>query len=294
MLNIQKRIELIEKLSNEDTNQSLTYAALECRLTLEYLCYERFKLTYAYLSLNDLKNWQPRHVVKQVSEDIDSNIDKEFILSISTESTEGKSLKTKEDYESLEYVALGTQSSLNLNKVHKLWHSLANVALHMPVPSIGSGELEIYQDKEKIRMTVESVVDFLKNIKGNLLMAGPLGEVFSFDCQACGMKIKRPVKNLVSPAVVNCINPKCKESYYLEPSEIDKDIGITRRIFRFKCQSCSEDLEVPGNIFRELRFDQQINIICGSCQSSLELVMRPLMKLTDEKNSLNKQNQADA
>ena len=75
MLNIKKRIGLIEKLSKEDTEQSLTYAALECRLTLEYLCYERFKLTYAYLSLNDLNCWQPRDVVKQVSEDIDCNID---------------------------------------------------------------------------------------------------------------------------------------------------------------------------------------------------------------------------
>lgn len=279
MLNIQKRIELIEKLTEEGTERALTYAALECRLTLEYLCYERFKMTYTYLSLDDLKGWSPRDVVKQVSEDIDSNITNEFTLSISKEPTEGRSLNTKEDYESLEYVAVGTQSALNLKRIHKLWHGLSNAALHIPVPSIGSGELTLYQNREKIRKVIESTVDYLRGIKGNLLMAGPLGEVFSFNCQDCGIKIARPVKNLVSPLAVNCISPECKESYLLEPGEQEKDIKITRRVFRIKCQSCDEDLDVPSNIFKELRFDQQLNIVCGSCQTSLELIMRPLMRV---------------
>ena len=195
MLDIQKRIGVIERLFQEDTDQSLTYAALECRLTLEYLCYERFKLTYSYLSQDDLKNWVPKDVVKQVSEDVDDNIDKEFTLSISTQPTDGKNFKTKEDFEALEYVALGTQSALNLNEVHSLWHGVSNVALHLPIPNISSGELTIYQNKERIRKKVQSVIDFLRSITGNLLMAGPLGEVFSFDCFAYGMKIKRPVKN---------------------------------------------------------------------------------------------------
>jgi len=95
MLDIQKRIGVIERLLQEDTDQSLTYAALECRLTLEYLCYERFKLTYSYLSQDDLKNWVPKDVVKQVSEDVDDDIDKEFTLSISTQPTDGKILKRK-------------------------------------------------------------------------------------------------------------------------------------------------------------------------------------------------------
>jgi hypothetical protein len=41
VLDIPKRIETINSLLEQDAEQSLTYAALECRLTLEYLCYER-------------------------------------------------------------------------------------------------------------------------------------------------------------------------------------------------------------------------------------------------------------
>lgn len=207
MLDISKRLNLIIALLEEDTMQSLTYAALECRLTLEYLCYERFKLSYAYLSLDDLKNWQPRHVVKQVSEDIDENIAKGFKLSISGQSVDGKPPETKEDFESLEYELVGQQPALNLNKLHSLWHGLANVALHIPVPTISSGEISIYGDKEKIKEKVDQAVQFLQGIDGNLLMGGSLGPVFSFNCLTCDSLIKKPVKFLNSPAIVNCISP---------------------------------------------------------------------------------------
>lgn len=278
MLDISKRIAVINALVEEDTAQSLTYAALECRLTLEYLCYERFKLSYSYLSSDDLKNWQPRHVVKQVSEDIDENITKGFTLSISNRSLDGKLPKTKEDYESLEYTLLGQQSELNQNKVHSLWHGLANVALHMPIPAISSGELEIYGNKEKIKNKIESVVEYLSGLKGNLLMGGVLGEVFSFNCHICGTSIKKPVKYLSSPTLVNCINPRCNESYLLEPDDKGQDFNITRSIFKFNCKTCNGDLNVPANVFRELKFDQQLDILCPSCNTSLTVIMRPCPK----------------
>lgn len=278
MLDIAKRIGVIEALLREDTAQSLTYAALECRLTLEYLCYERFKLFYSYMSPGDLKNWQPRHVVKQVSEDIDENISKGFTLSISAHDANDKPPQTKEEYESLEYTLVGQQPELDLNTLHSLWHGLSNIALHLPVPTISSGELEIYGNKEKIKKKVISVVEYLSGLKGNLLMGGPLGKVFSFNCYLCDTLIKKPIKHLNSPAFVNCLNPECNESYFLEPEDDGQEIKITRRIFKFGCKGCDADLEVPTNVFRELRFDQQLNIPCGSCSAFLTVIMSPLMK----------------
>lgn len=186
--------------------------------------------------------------------------------------------KTKEDYESLEYTLLGQQSELNLNKIHSLWHGLANVALHMPVPAISSGELEIYGDKERIKNKIESVVEYLSGLRGNLLMGGVLGEVFSFNCYICDTPIKKSVKYLSSPTLVNCINPKCNESYVLEPESEEQEFKITRCIFRFNCKGCNNDLDVPANVFKELKFDQQLNIRCGSCNAFLTVIMRPLMK----------------
>ena len=278
MLDILKRIEVINALVLKDTAESLTYAALECRLTIEYLCYERFKLSYSYLSSDDLKSWQPRHVLKQISDDINENISKGFILSISKHSLGDRLPETKEDYESLEYTPLGKQSELKLNKLHKFWHGLANVALHIPVPTISSGEIEIYGDKTKVKKKVESFLEYLSGLKGNLLMGGTMGEVFSFHCCGCDSLIKKPIQYLNTPSVVNCINPKCNESYFLEPKDGGRDFKITRRIFKVGCKSCNYDLDVPTNIFRELKFDQQLNIRCSSCDALLTVIMRPLVK----------------
>ncbi|WP_278404871.1 hypothetical protein [Pseudoalteromonas ruthenica] len=280
MLDINKRIELINTLLEQDTEQSLTYAALECRLTLEYLCYERFKLYFSYLSQNDLENWQPKHIIKQISDQINDDVSKEFSISVSAEKINGRTPKAKEEFESIEYTSLGTQSELKLNRLHSLWHGLSGVALHIPVPSISSGNINIYGEKERIRKKVVDVISFLSGIKGNLLMGGSFGEDYSFNCYACSTKIKRPVESLLDTTVLSCINPKCKESYVIKKDKND-DFEVIRSIIKFSCPGCNQDLEVPLRYFQDLLFDQTLNIRCGKCDMLSEVVMRPLMKSTE-------------
>lgn len=284
MLDIQKRIELINSLLEQETEQSLTYAALECRLTLEYLCYERFKLYFSYLSQSDLENWQPKHIIKQVSDQIDDNVTKEFSISISAEKIDGRSPETREEFESIEYTPLGTQSELKLNELHSLWHGVSNVALHIPVPSILSENINIYGEKDKIRKKVSEVVVFLSNMKGNLLVGGSFGEDYSFNCFVCDTKIKRPVSSLQNKIALSCINPKCQESYVIQKDKHD-NFEVIRSVIKFKCLGCNEELEVPTRTFKDLRFNQILNIRCGNCSTLSEVIMRPLIKSTEEENS---------
>ena len=280
MLDIAKRIELINSLLDQDTEKSLTYAALECRLTLEYLCYERFKLNFAYLSESDLKGWQPKHIIKQISDEIDENVSEKLSISISSEKIDGRLPETKEEFESIKYTHLGTQSELKLNKLHQLWNGVSNVALHIPVPNITSGNINIYGDKKKIRQKISEVISFLSDMKGNLLMGGFFGEEYSFNCFACGTKIKRPVSGLQHKTALSCVNPKCQESYVIQKDKYDK-FEVIRSVIKFSCLGCNEDLEVPIKAFKDLRFNQILNIRCGKCSTLSEVIMRPLMKSTE-------------
>lgn len=273
MLDITKRIELINTLLKQDTEESLTYAALECRLTLEYLCYERFKLYFPYLSKSDLSTWKPKHIIKQISEQIDHNVSKEFSVSISAEKINGRSPATKEEYESIAYTSLGTQSELKLRKLDKLYNSLARVALHIPVPSISSGDINIYGKKEIIRKKVEDVISFLSDIKGNLLMGGSFGEELSFNCLACDTKLKRPIINLQDRTVLSCINPNCVESYLIEKK--NNSFEIIRKVIKFSCSGCGEELVVPARNFQDLRFEDRLDICCGNCDVKSKVIMRP-------------------
>jgi len=274
VLDITKRIELINALLKQDTEESLTYAALECRLTLEYLCYERFKLYFPYLSKSDLSStWKPKHIIKQISEQIDHDVSKEFSVSISTEKINGRPPTTKEEYESIAYTPFGTQSELKLRKLDKLYNSLARVALHIPVPSISSGYINIYGKKEAIRKKVEDVISFLSDIEGNLLMGGSFGEELSFNCLACDTKIKRPIRNLQDKTVISCINPNCVESYLIE-KKYDSFKKI-RRVIKFSCAGCDEELVIPARYFQELRFENSLEIRCHNCDMKSEVIMRP-------------------
>lgn len=281
MLDIPKRIELIKSLLKEDTEKSLTYAALESRLTLEYLCYERFKLSFSYLSESDLKNWQPKHIIKQISDEIDNDISCELSISISNEKIDGRLPKTKEEFESIEYIKLGTRPGLKINRLHKLWNGVSNVALHIPVPSIKSPNINIYGDKDKIRKKVNDVIAFLIEIKSDSLTGGFFGEELSFNCSSCSTKIKRPISSIQGKKVLSCINPKCQESYVIQ-KEKDGGFEIIRNIIKFLCCGCNEDLEVPIRVFQDLRFNQVLRIRCSNCSHLSEVIMRPLMKSLEE------------
>jgi len=287
VLDIPKRIKLINSLLEQDTEQSLTYAALESRLTLEYLCYERFRLYFSYLSENDLKNWQPKHIIKQVSDEVDDNVSREFSISISDEKIDGRLPETKEEFESIKYTPLGNQSELKLNELHKLWNGVSNVALHIPVPSISSDSINIYGEKDKIRKKVSEVVAFLSSMKGNLLVGGSFGEEYSFNCFVCDAKIKRPVIGLQHKKALSCINPNCQESYVIKKDKHD-EFEVIRSVIKFTCLGCNEELEVPINAFKNLRFNQILNIRCGNCSTLSEVIMRPLMKSTEAENDHNK------
>ncbi|HFG2179848.1 TPA: hypothetical protein ACGF8R_003372 [Vibrio cholerae] len=278
MLDIEKRIQVIEALLSEGSAAALTYAALECRLTIEYLCYERFKESYAYLSPHDLKGWQPKHVVKQVSDDISELSNRDFTLSVCKMEGDYNLPKNKQDYEKLEYKKIGTQKSLNLRKVDKLWHSLSKVSLHIPVPTIHSGQISIYGDVLEIKEKVVDVLNLLRDLApANLIMGGVFGEVLSFNCVTCDTPIKKPKSILESgKVVISCISPDCPESYTIEKD--GEGYSYERNVFEFKCGSCSSTLHVPHQTFANLRLNSILKIRCGGCTSETSVIMRPLVK----------------
>lgn len=280
MLNVQARIELIENLYKSPIEKNLTYAALECRLTIEYLCYERFRLLNPYLGEKDLNNWTPAKVVEQVSKEIDDQFTRELKISISPDVPSSDGKPTVADFEALDFQELGMQSELKFKKLHRLWQGVSNVALHIPVPTIANNELSIYGESKKIRKKIDDCLVYFKTLSGNLLFGGIIGEVFSFNCLICETEIRRPVASVKKPTHVHCINPKCLESYMLTPDEGGFD--YKRQTISFKCIECGDDLVVPLTQFYKLTINHTLSIKCTSCSGVTEVIMRPQSKCLSE------------
>ncbi|MBY8197363.1 hypothetical protein KW533_10680 [Vibrio fluvialis] len=123
MVDIQERIKIINGYIEQDTLPSLMLAALESRLTIEAICYDRFKQNHAYLSEKDLKDWKPKRVVEQVSNEVTPLANDEFTLSFAIGDPNQPPPKTKEDFEKQDFKVIGTQKKIDLSKANRLWQA---------------------------------------------------------------------------------------------------------------------------------------------------------------------------
>ena len=213
MKDIQSRIGKIEALLEDGAVSSLTYAALESRLTIELICYERLMIAYCYTSHSDLRKWQPKDVVQQVVQEANELAAKSLKLSVSATPVDPNNQpKSVDDYEKFEYVEVGTQIGFDVKQIGKLWNSLSGAALHVQIPRIKEADLSVYGDPAKIRANVEKALDLFRGVaEGNLLTSSPGPEV-SYKCDGCGATIKRKADLVYDGMAVNCSSEACEDT----------------------------------------------------------------------------------
>lgn len=282
MIDISKRIEIVQALLSQGDAQALTYAALECRLTIELICYERLVISYDKLSHDELRRWQPKDVVEQVVEDANELADKGFTISISkTPISDTSKPTTQSEFENLAYVKIGEQAAVDLKKVGRLWHSLSNVALHVSIPSSKDDPLSIYGDVKKIKKKVEQTLEELEKLKAGNLLSGSFGANCCFTCASCGIEIKRTQKLLSHGRIIYCPNPQCDESYLVHQEGADFFFNI--RVVQPVCQSCKRQFDVPLKVIEQLRFGKTCEVACGTCGAKNFMELRPVqVKVRDK------------
>jgi hypothetical protein len=114
MLGLKPIIERIRKLLDEGTPQSVTYAALEARLALEKVCYDRLRQRHDYISHEQLKKWQPGGVMNQLITDVDAHATQTLTLQIGSPVSAG--VKPEDD----EYVEIGTEIGFDVKQPHRV------------------------------------------------------------------------------------------------------------------------------------------------------------------------------
>ncbi len=104
-------------------------------------------------------------------------------------------------------------------KLGKLWNKLANAALHIRIPKDTSDKLQRYGDPEKIREAVLDALAEIERIDAGTLTSGGIGAYYVLRMFMRKAEQRR-LALLKDRQIVNCINPKCYESYfYLSESE---------------------------------------------------------------------------
>ena len=259
MLRLSHSIDRIKALIEDDTDASISYAALEARLALEKVCYDRLRQVHEYISHAQLRRWQPSAVMKILITDVDQNVAETLTLMISKNPAVPGVQPTDE-----EFVEIGTQIGFDAKKVGELWNALSGLALHANVPKAKDVNIPDYGDRAKIRSKVEEALFELERLaKGTMTFSG-LGETVSFDCTVCNSKNKRRASLLREGQRIFCIAPDCLASFTVRIE--GSTISFEGETCDFPCQSCGQIGVFPWRFFNEkLKFGEKVRFNCRDC-----------------------------
>jgi hypothetical protein len=258
MINLDPVIERIGTLLDEDTDQSVTYAALEARLALERVCYDRLRQRHDYISHEQLRRWQPGAVVNTLIKEVDEHLGKTLTLSIS-KSPVRPGVKLEDE----EYVEVGTEIGFNPKRIAKLWNALAKLALHAHLPEHRNDAIPAYGDRPRIRAKVEEVQSELRRLaKGTMTFSG-LGEEVKFTC-SCGELNKRRAGLLRDGQHAHCLNPECKQTWNV--TREDDGFGFEQVTVPVNCEACSAANHMPWRFFLDMKHDEVGSFSCHSCR----------------------------
>jgi hypothetical protein len=257
MINLKPVIGRIEALLAEDTEQSVTYAALEARLALERVAYDRLRQCHDYISHADLKRWQPGPVVNTLLTEVDQYADTSITLHIS-KGPAVPGVETPDD----DFVELGTQAGFNAKLVSRLWNGLANLALHIELPESKEDRLPEYGDKGAITAKVRETLTELERLSATTMTFSGIGSEVSFDC-SCGAKNRRRAALLREGQSVSCINPECQWSWTVEKE--GEEFGFEPQAFETECEKCAEVLQMPFRPLMKIKYGQRASFACLAC-----------------------------
>ncbi|RZF65779.1 hypothetical protein EWE75_03730 [Sphingomonas populi] len=254
MIDLRDTIANIKTHMTDGSARAMTYAALECRLAIERICYDRLARAHDYISHEEIRRWPPRHVIKVLEEDVDPHVASTYTISMARHPpAEGDDLST------LEYVPLGTQQGFDGRLITKLWNGLANTALHVSLPKSSAVQVEHFGDIKAIREKVEQALIEIERIASGTLTSTGIGPEVSFICD-CGTRIKRRSELLSAGKVIHCINPHCTESFEVELAE--KEITFVLRKVHATC-TCRKIHHFPVKPLENMRVGEIRKFLCS-------------------------------
>jgi len=191
-----------------DEDQRLKYAALELRMAIESVTYDRALAYKSEFPPHEYETWQPKKVMSVLLE-IDPTADSDSTLSFGIEPSLGQNPETMNP--------LGTEIVFNLQIIKKHYDALGSY-LHAPsLKQTLSGPGPNYS---KMRKRCEEIASTLERVLASPVFNSTFGAFSSFDCCECKVRIRRRIPRDRDSLQIDCFN--CLASYTLTRTEDDQ------------------------------------------------------------------------
>lgn len=237
-------------LLTEGSEASLTYAALEVRLALERVCYERLRNAHNYISADDLRTWKPQYVVQTLMEMVDPHIASEWTLLMADPRVDPE-----------KYMEIGKQKGFDTKQINQLWQAMSSF-LHSALPKSVHDPIDHYRSAEKMRVKIEEALLELDRLAEGTLIGSLVFKQVSFTCP-CGQLNKRSEVALSQDDIVNCVREGCKEQHRVE--KVGTEFTFERHQLCVPCHKCKAEAWFPYRNMAEIPKDKIGHFFCGEC-----------------------------
>jgi uncharacterized protein YuzE len=175
----------------------LTYAALELRLALEALTYDRALAFRKEFPPEEYKGWQPRTVI-EVLKDIDPLIVESSIIGFSEEGTSGETPESRKSN------SLGTDRVLTIAEIKEHYGALGS---YLHTPSLKKALSEQIPDEAKFRDRCQKIAEIIQSVLNSKTYNVTLGE-FTHLSECVNSECKKPIHNRI-PSGADSFEAKC-------------------------------------------------------------------------------------
>ena len=226
--------------------ESLRYAALELRMCMEYLTYQKLAAYENIVPAEVQAIWQPPQAVRALM-DFEPNADKSVVIHYGVEDVPGIPAKTMQP--------LGAHAALSVRWLRKHYNKLGQL-LHAPNSTSQSKP----QTPPSVAYLTEVVQDLEAPVESTILGA-TFRTVWSVVCTQCGKPVAGNAETLKSGAPAVCFTPGCGTEY-IAAEQPDGTIHFKPILVHFACAKCASDIAIQPN-----RLEPNATFECPACKS---------------------------
>ena len=230
-------------------------AALQLRMAMEALTYER-ALTYAdELGPAQMKTWQPKRLMDRMLE-VDPQADTAATLSFGVEPSYGEAPETM--------TLLGTDNVLKLATLKKHYDALGS---YLHTPTLAQLENNKPHDMTKLRARCEKIVKAINTVLSSKIWGTSMANRGEIECFVCEKTMRRRLLHGVDVRKVECW--ECQATYNMSRTDNDQ-ISFEPRQSGVPC--VSEQCETKNYIW-ENEWAVGFEWDCRECKTKQKLAM---------------------
>lgn len=241
--------------------ESVRYAALELRMSMEFLTYEKLR-GYSNIVPPEVQAiWQPPQAIRTLLE-FEPDADRSFSLRVGFKETPGVQPTKMHD--------LGSHSALSLRWLRKHYNKLGQM-LHAP-NSANAPEPSV----ESSIQYLQEVIQDLEAPLASTILSSTIREVWSTTCTQCGKSISANADAMRKGHAAVCFTQGCDTEYEAE-KKADGSIIFRPILVHIACVHCNLDIALPPK-----KVDVGVRFKCPHCGRGHEVVGNEWLVKTDK------------